>query len=48
LSWIDWLFFIEENENPNQWGAAAHTIMRTSQIIWDEYKIDPIRESKGW
>lgn len=29
-------------------GAAAHSIMRTSQIIWDLYKIDPIREAKGW
>ena len=29
-------------------GMAAHSIMRTSQAIWDLYKVDPIREAKGW
>jgi len=32
----------------NLFGAAAHTIMMTSQTIWDLYKVEPIRESKGW
>ena len=33
----------------NNWmSAGAHSIMRTSVRIWDEYKIDEIRDIKGW
>ena len=33
----------------NNWGLnEAHSSMVTSIEMWDTYKTDPIRDSKGW